>query len=105
MANILHNAAIYSPGKTPIEIRCAVPDGETLTFRVMDEGPGLPEDAEERVFQKFYRGPGSPTGGTGLGLSIARALIRALGGEITASNRPGGGAEFAITVPVETLNS
>lgn len=103
LANILHNAAIYSPDGTPIEIFAALDRGKILTLRIADKGPGLPEDAEEQVFQKFYRGPGSPTGGTGLGLSIARALIRSLGGDVVARNGVKGGAEFTITLPVETL--
>ena len=102
-ANILHNAAIYAPEGTPIEITGNLEGGRILTLRIADRGPGLPEDAGERIFQKFYRGPGSPTGGTGLGLSIARALIRSLGGDVNARNRVDGGAEFIISVPVETL--
>ncbi|HWL54183.1 MAG TPA: sensor histidine kinase KdpD [Chthoniobacteraceae bacterium] len=106
LANIMHNAAIYTPEGAPIGLRGALaregPQGE-LTLSVVDHGPGLPEGTENRVFHKFYRAPGSPTGGTGLGLSIARALVRALGGEITAGNRPEGGARFTITLPVETM--
>lgn len=102
-ANILHNAAVYAPEGTPIEITAKVESGDILTVRIADQGPGLPEEATEKIFQKFYRAPGSPAGGTGLGLSIARALIRSLGGDVTARNRVNGGAEFIISVPVETL--
>ncbi|WP_038159194.1 sensor histidine kinase KdpD [Verrucomicrobium sp. BvORR106] len=103
LANILHNAAVYTPPGSPVEVQATLGHGGTLTVRIADRGPGLPAEAEEQVFQKFYRGPGSPTGGTGLGLSITRALLRSLDGEVKASNRPGGGAEFVITLPVETL--
>ena len=88
-----------------MEIHAALRQGGILAVRIADRGPGLPEKGEEQVFQKFYRGPGSPTGGTGLGLSISRALLRSLEGEVKASNRPDGGAEFVITLPVEMLTA
>ena len=103
VANILHNATVYSPPGTPIEITAILTGGDTLKLSIADSGPGLPEASETKIFEKFYRTPGSPPGGTGLGLSIAQALIRALQGEITACNRPQGGAEFIISVPVKTL--
>jgi two-component system, OmpR family, sensor histidine kinase KdpD len=56
------------------------------------------------VFEKFYRGAKAPSGGTGLGLSIVEGFVRAHGGSVRAANRSGGGAEFSIRVPVETLN-
>ncbi|HSJ01988.1 MAG TPA: DUF4118 domain-containing protein, partial [Verrucomicrobium sp.] len=103
--NILHNASMYTPAGTPVEIHGILQNGSRLELRIADHGAGLPDGEEEKVFQKFYRSPGSPTGGTGLGLSIARALLRSLGGDIKAANRPGGGAEFTLTVPVEILPS
>ena len=57
-------------------------------------------DDLQRVFDKFYRVPGSKAGGTGLGLSICRGLVGAHGGTIEASNRPEGGAQFTITLPI-----
>lgn len=105
LANILHNAAVYTPDGSPVEIHAALQHGGILAVRIADRGPGLPQNGEEQVFQKFYRGPGSPTGGTGLGLSISRALLRSLDGDVKASNRPDGGAEFVITLPVETLTT
>lgn len=101
--NILHNAAIYTPANASIAVKCSVTPAQELTFEIIDSGPGLPPGDETRIFHKFYRAPGSPTGGTGLGLSIARALIRALGGTIVARNRPEGGACFTISLPVETM--
>lgn len=105
LANILHNAAVYTPAGSPVEIHAVLRHGGTLAVRVADRGPGLPPNGEEQVFQKFYRAPGSPTGGTGLGLSISRALLRSLDGDVKASNRPDGGAEFEVTLPVETLST
>jgi two-component system sensor histidine kinase KdpD len=53
----------------------------------------------ERIFDKFYRIPGTATGGTGLGLSICKGLVEAHGGTLHAENAPGGGARFVITLP------
>jgi K+-sensing histidine kinase KdpD len=101
LTNVLHNATVYAPPDSPIELTAGVEAG-SLILRVRDHGPGLPAGEEERVFDKFHRVPGSPVGGTGLGLAIARGFVRAQGGELTARTHPGGGAEFTFTIPVET---
>jgi signal transduction histidine kinase len=67
---------------------------------VTDRGSGLAPGEEARVFDRFYRGAGKPTGGLGLGLSIARQLVGAHGGTITAQNRLSGGARFSIRLPL-----
>jgi two-component system sensor histidine kinase KdpD len=69
---------------------------------VADNGPGLPPGAEEKVFEKFFRGDGHPDArrGSGLGLAICRAVIRLHGGTITAANRAQGGAQFTIRLPI-----
>ncbi len=95
LANILHNAAIYTPADTAIDVS-VTRHGHHLRLTIRDHGPGLPPGAERRVFEKFYRSQGSPAGGTGLGLAIARGFIQAHHGEITARNHPDGGAEFVI---------
>lgn len=103
LANLLHNAAAHTPPGTPIEISARL-DGSTLHLTVRDHGPGLPPGSEGRVFEKFFRAENAPTGGTGLGLAIVRGFVRAMDGEVVARNAPGGGAEFAISVPrVETF--
>lgn len=102
LANILHNAATYSPAGTPVEIDCRHTE-QGLRLTVRDHGPGLPAGDETRVFGKFYRSAGSPAGGTGLGLSITRGFAQALGGDVAAWNHPQGGAVFEILVPVATL--
>jgi len=103
LANILHNAAVYTPIGTAVEIS-ARQDGDKLYLSVRDHGAGLPTGEESRVFGKFYRAPGSPAGGTGLGLSIARGFVRALGGDISAWNHPLGGAVFEIALAGEFLD-
>ncbi|RFC49486.1 MAG: two-component system, OmpR family, sensor histidine kinase KdpD [Verrucomicrobia bacterium] len=99
LANILHNAAIYTPPLSPIEVRATL-QNDQLRLSVRDHGPGLPKGEEEKIFGKFYRAAGAPPGGTGLGLTIARGFVQAQGGEITARTHPDGGAEFVIQIPL-----
>lgn len=100
LANILHNASVYTPPQTKIELSVSRVD-ENLLVVVRDHGPGLPVGEESKVFGKFYRAPGAPAGGTGLGLSITRGFIRSLGGEVSARNHPAGGAVFEVVLSVE----
>ncbi|MCF7785338.1 MAG: sensor histidine kinase KdpD [Prosthecobacter sp.] len=97
VANILHNAAIYTPAGTAIDISATLSD-QQFRLGIRDHGPGLPAGTEKRVFEKFYRLQGSPAGGTGLGLAIARGFVQAQGGDIIARNHPDGGAEFVIEI-------
>ena len=99
LSNLLLNAGIHTPPGTLVQVVSRVAD-DSLLIAVNDSGPGLPPDALERVFNKFYRAPSAPPGGTGLGLSIARGFIEAQGGSISAENRPGGGAAFTIRLPL-----
>ena len=86
--NLLDNAAKYAPPGTTITLR-ARREGGTVRVQVLDEGPGLPEEDRERVFDKFYRVrvADKKRAGTGLGLAIARGFMEAMGGTITAANR------------------
>ena len=99
--NLLENAARYTRPGTHLAIRAAV-EGRAIRIAVQDNGPGLPAGAEERIFDKFFRAAPLADGGrgSGLGLAICRAILKAHGGSITASNRPGGGAEFLIRLPL-----
>ncbi|MFO0574749.1 MAG: sensor histidine kinase KdpD [Polyangia bacterium] len=99
--NLIENAIKYTPPATPIEISAAAGVG-MVTVAVADRGPGIPPDAEERVFEKFFRGPYQHSeGGVGLGLTICRGIVEAHGGQISAANRSGGGAVFCFTLPIE----
>jgi two-component system sensor histidine kinase KdpD len=72
-----------------------------MRVSIEDTGPGLPPGDFERLFAKFHRGRDeSSAGGAGLGLSICRAIVTAHGGQIDASQRPGGGARFSFTLPI-----
>jgi two-component system sensor histidine kinase KdpD len=68
---------------------------------VADNGPGLPAEALPHLFDKFYRAPGAAAGGSGLGLSIVKGFVDAHGGSVSAQNRPGGGAEFTVRLPLK----
>jgi len=68
--------------------------------RVRDAGSGLPEGAQVRLFQRFYRGENAMRNGAGLGLAIAQAIAQAHGGNVSAHNLEGGGAEFAVRLPI-----
>jgi two-component system sensor histidine kinase KdpD len=100
MTNLLENAAKYTPPGTTITIRAAA-DEKGMLISVADDGPGLPPGDPERLFEKFQRGRSeSNIVGVGLGLAICRAAARLHGGDIRASNRPGGGAQFDISLPM-----
>lgn len=103
LMNLLSNAAFHTPKGTPISLRVWTRD-DRLFLSVADRGPGLAPESIARVFDKFYRGPGAPTGGTGLGLSLVKGFVEALGGSVSAENRAGGGAEFTISLPVVTID-
>ena len=86
-------------------IRSYLEEGETCVISVADNGPGLPREDINRVFEKFYRAQNGKSGGTGLGLTIAKGFVEAHHGTITARNRTEGGAEFVIRLPItETVS-
>jgi two-component system, OmpR family, sensor histidine kinase KdpD len=99
LISVLANAALHGASQEPIEINVAI-DNDTIVFSVADRGPGLVAGEENKVFEKFYRRPGTAPGGLGLGLWIARQLVEAHGGQIGAENREGGGARFSIRLPI-----
>ncbi len=74
--------------------------GGTAWIEVADEGPGVRPEDMPRVFDRFWRAQGAPSGGTGLGLSIARWIVERHGGRIGVANRDGGGAVFRVELPV-----
>ena len=101
ITNLLMNASLYTPPGTPITIRSGVDPARNRVFiSVEDEGPGIPAGLQSRLFQKFQRGTTAHPGGLGLGLSIVHGFVAAQGGEVTAENKPAGGAAFTISLPV-----
>ncbi|HVN45304.1 MAG TPA: sensor histidine kinase KdpD [Steroidobacteraceae bacterium] len=99
-ANLFDNVVKYTPPGTRVVIS-AVLDKSFVLLTVDDTGPGLPPGDPARLFDKFQRGSeeGSAVG-VGLGLAICRAIVHEHGGDITARNRPGGGARFEFTLPL-----
>jgi two-component system sensor histidine kinase KdpD len=98
LVNVLDNACSYTPEGTPITIMARQHE-HWVEIVVADQGPGIPTAEIERIFDKFYRVPGTATGGTGLGLSISRGLVAAHGGTLTAENLVDGGARFTLRLP------
>ena len=99
VVNLLDNACNYTPAGTPILIE-ARHNHHWIKLDISDSGNGIPQELLDRIFDKFYRVPGTASGGTGLGLSISRGLVEAHGGTLTAENKPDGGASFALNLPL-----
>lgn len=101
VSHLLENAAQYSPGGSPIEVR-VWPEAGEIRIAIRDRGPGLAPNDLDRVFDRFYRGSsGQQRFGTGMGLAIARGLLAAERGRIWAENDPAGGARFTLVIPAE----
>ena len=101
LGNLVDNAIKYSPPGATVLVRTAA-DGDETWVRVEDDGPGVPPELRERVFDRFFRLDASrtrATGGSGLGLAIAREIARAHHGRVWVEPRPGGGSAFCLTVP------
>ena len=102
--NLLDNAIRYSPGGSAVSVGVRAKDG-MVRIAVVDQGIGIEEDVQERVFERFYRGDAArsrSTGGTGLGLSIVKHIARDHGGEVTLWSKPGRGSTFTFIIPQAT---
>ena len=99
LSNLLENAAKYG-GETP-EVTVSLDEGENeVAIRVADRGPGIPEEDQARIFERFQRGTSSSgKQGLGVGLFLSRQIVEQLGGSITFVSKPGEGTEFIITLP------
>jgi len=98
-SNLIANAGKHSPAQGEILIRATRTDSGDVQFSVLDEGPGVPEEYQVRVFDRFFRVPGQTKTGAGLGLSIAREIVVAHGGRIGVKRRSERGSEFYFTLP------
>ena len=110
LSNLFDNAAKYAPGAPPeVSVRTAgtarsesSPHRSAVEIVVADRGPGVPPGLEEKIFERFFRADDSlarRANGSGIGLSLARGLARGMGGDLVYRPRPGGGAEFVLTLP------
>jgi two-component system sensor histidine kinase KdpD len=99
VVNLLTNALRYSTaGRHPYLTASAL--GDRVELRVVDRGPGIPEEHRERVFAPFQRlGDSDNTAGLGLGLSLSRGLTEAMGGTLTPEDTPGGGLTMVMALP------
>lgn len=97
LRNLLENARGHG-GAGPVEVEVRREREGGAVVDVLDRGPGVPLDLEERIFEPFFRLPGAPSGGAGLGLSIARQIARRHGGGIACLPRDGGGTLFRVTL-------
>lgn len=101
VSNLVGNAAKYSPAGGVIRVLVRPTEG-AVQLVVEDEGPGIPEADREQVFSRFFRGNSHSvvrTRGVGLGLAIVREFVAALGGQVTVTAAPGGGAAFVVSLP------
>ncbi len=102
--NLIDNALKYGRPETPITLGARQLSPGFLEAWVRDEGPGIPLDAQARVFERFFRvdkNRSREQGGTGLGLAIVKHIIQSHGGEVRVQSEPGRGATFYFTVPRE----
>ncbi|MGV9314152.1 ATP-binding protein [Streptomyces sp. NPDC003691] len=98
VANIVENAVKYSPEGTPVTVAASAL-GARVEVRVVDRGPGVPDEEKERIFEPFQRSGDAPRGaGVGLGLAVARGFVEAMGGTLTAEDTPGGGMTMVLTL-------
>ena len=111
IGNLMSNALTHTPDGTPVRVRLRSgtlplpgrPAAPAAVLEVADEGPGLPPQQAQRVFERFYRADQARTrqkGGTGLGLAIVAALVAAHGGTVAVDTAPGRGATFRIILPL-----
>ncbi len=107
--NVVRNATRYTREGTNVQVRLEQaegPDGPLAVVQVTDSGPGVPEEALDKVFRPFYRiddSRGRRTGGVGLGLSITEHSVRLHGGAVKAANRPEGGLLVEMRLPLEAV--
>ena len=102
LLNLLHNAAKYGGDRREIHLVCRAENGH-VALSVADKGPGIPRRERRRIFDRFYRIDdrlNRKQEGSGLGLAIVRHVAQAHGGTVVVRNRPEGGAEFSILLPV-----
>ena len=97
LVNLIGNAIRHSPEGGKVRLIFSR-EGRTASVSVLDQGPGIAEADQQRIFGRFERAD-AREGGTGLGLAIARRLARSMGGDVTLDSAPGEGARFTLTLP------
>jgi two-component system OmpR family sensor kinase len=100
--NLLTNARVHTPAGTPVDVRLAAEE-EGVVLEVADEGPGVPAEEADRIFERFYRTDRSRArsqGGAGLGLAIVRSVLELHGGAVSYRARQTGGSVFRVVLPL-----
>ncbi|QSX08767.1 HAMP domain-containing protein [Alkalibacter rhizosphaerae] len=100
--NLLDNAVKYSPPASKVWVTLKREE-KYLKLIIADQGMGIPEEAKERIFERFYRvekGRGRKEGGTGLGLAIVKHIVQSQGATITVDSEPGKGSTFTVTIEI-----
>ncbi|MGW3072595.1 MULTISPECIES: ATP-binding protein [unclassified Kitasatospora] len=105
LANLVENAVKYSPDGVRVLVKAdelrQPGQPARVELRIVDRGPGVPEDAKEKIFAPFQRYGDAPRGaGVGLGLAVARGFVEAMDGTVTAEDTPGGGLTMVVSLPV-----
>ena len=103
LRQLIDNAIKYSPRDSPVSVAAEL-KGDRVVVSVADRGPGIPEEEQSRIFEKFYRAEASrhQIPGAGLGLVIAREIIQVHGGEIWVESAPGQGSIFRFSMPASS---
>jgi len=99
--NLLGNARLHTPPRTPVHVHVTAAEGSALV-EIGDEGPGMTAEQAEHVFERFYRADPTrarETGGVGLGLAIVAAVTEAHGGKVTVDSQPERGTTFRVALP------
>lgn len=99
LRNLLENAILAAPQGSSVDTEL-LREGDTIIFRILDRGPGIPEKDRPHVIERFWRGAASPSGqGSGLGLAIVTAIMERMGGQLRLLARDGGGEQAELILP------
>ncbi|RJK97574.1 DUF4118 domain-containing protein [Vallicoccus soli] len=105
LANVVENAVRHAPRGSRVRVSAAVvpaPGGPVVQVRVVDRGPGVPDEDKPAMFRPFQRLGDAPAGaGTGLGLAVARGFLDAVGARVAAEDTPGGGLTMVVDLPLD----
>lgn len=107
LGNLVGNAVKYGRSDGHVTVSATMTSAGQAEVTVQDDGPGIPKEALERVFERFYRvdkARSREEGGTGLGLAIVKHIVQSHGGKVWVKSEPGQGAAFSFTVPIDTAH-
>jgi signal transduction histidine kinase/DNA-binding response OmpR family regulator len=104
--NLIYNALKFTPEYGTIIVRVEIESNSRLKLQVEDTGPGIPENLQQKIFERFYQAESNlndQRGGSGLGLALTRELVHLMQGTITVQNKPNSGCMFTVTLPIHRL--